>query len=114
VQTLVENAVKFAVTPRREGARIVIRGIAAHGGVRIEVEDDGPGFTADQVADRHGLGLLRARLALLYGEPASLDIDGTAGRTVVAITVPAGAGDGEGRAVAGGAQPDRCEARSRT
>src|SRR3954451_7593027 len=41
LQTLVENSVKYAVSPRREGAAIHVRAEASDGRVRISVEDDG-------------------------------------------------------------------------
>src|SRR5215471_5980555 len=44
LQTLVENSVKYAVSPRREGASIVVRARSSGGGVTVTVEDDGPGF----------------------------------------------------------------------
>src|SRR5262249_35262218 len=44
LQTLVENSVKYAVSPRREGASITVRAAASNGRARITVEDDGPGF----------------------------------------------------------------------
>jgi sensor histidine kinase YesM len=88
LQTLVENAVKYAVSPRREGGAIAVRARAAAGRVRLEVEDDGPGFDAGEVPPHHGLAVVRARLALTFGERASMDIRSTPGRTVIAIEVP--------------------------
>ena len=44
VQTLVENSVKYAVSPHRGGARISVRAERTSAGVRLSVEDDGPGF----------------------------------------------------------------------
>jgi sensor histidine kinase YesM len=114
LQTLVENAVKFAVTPRREGARLAIRAATVGARVRVEVEDDGPGFAATAVSDGHGLRLLRARLALLYGEPASLEIDSRAGRTVVAMTLPARARIDADRLLERTSEgPPACESRPR-
>src|SRR3954451_1787321 len=47
LQTLVENSVKYAVPPRRQGASIVVRVLTPEGRATIAVEDDGPGFPAD-------------------------------------------------------------------
>jgi sensor histidine kinase YesM len=88
VQTLVENSVKYAVSPRREGASIAVRASSNNGHVRVEVEDDGPGFDAAAAPDGHGLALVRERLARMPGEPGSLLIDARPGRTVVALDVP--------------------------
>src|SRR3954468_12419343 len=44
LQTLVENSVKYAVSPRREGATVAIAATESDGRVSMSVEDDGPGF----------------------------------------------------------------------
>jgi len=46
VQTLLENAVKYAVGPRIQGASIRIKAQAGEALLRLEVLDDGPGFLA--------------------------------------------------------------------
>ena len=94
LQTIVENAVKYAVTSQRSGARISIRGSIVNGRVRIQVDDDGPGFDGTRLPEGHGLALLRDRLALLYGDRAALDIDSGPGRTSVVVTVANDRGSG--------------------
>lgn len=88
LQTLVENSVKFAVSPRPGGASIVIRATMTGGRVRIDVEDDGPGFGSMGVPAGHGLALLDARLKMLYGNRATLKIDSQPARSIVAIELP--------------------------
>jgi two-component system sensor histidine kinase AlgZ len=91
LQTVVENSVKYAVSPRREGAAIRILAGEAVGGnhaARVSVEDDGPGFDASALPAGHGLALLRDRVALLFDGRAALEIDGTPGRARVTLTVP--------------------------
>jgi signal transduction histidine kinase len=88
LQTLVENSVKFAVTPRREGASIVVRAAAADGRLRVEVVDDGPGFDAGALPAGHGLALLRDRLTLLYDSRATMEIVSGDRGTTVGLTVP--------------------------
>jgi sensor histidine kinase YesM len=88
LQTLVENSVKYAIAPRRDGGRVSVRAAARDGRVRIEVEDDGPGFDPDVAPGNHGLALLRQRLALTYGEHAILRIETAPGRTVIALELP--------------------------
>lgn len=101
LQTLVENAVKFAVTPRRHGAELTIRASLIGGRVRVQVEDDGPGFDGTTLPEGHGLALLRDRLALLYGDRAALTIESGGGRSSVAVTLPHDrVGDGPGAAPA--------------
>jgi LytS/YehU family sensor histidine kinase len=91
LQTVVENSVKYAVSPRREGASIRISAGEVVGGshaTRVSVEDDGPGFDASALPAGHGLALLRDRVALLFGDRAALEIDGAPGRARVTLTVP--------------------------
>jgi LytS/YehU family sensor histidine kinase len=91
LQTLVENSIKFAV-PRRDGASVAIRAIGSNGHVRLEVEDDGPGFDTSLLREGHGLELLRSRLAMAFGDRAALHIDSRPGRTCIAMDVPVGPG----------------------
>ena len=86
--TLVENAVKHVVARRTEGATIAISSARADGRVTLEVLDDGPGFSLEQVPADHGLGNLAARLQLLFGEAAHLDVFRRGDSTVVQIVLP--------------------------
>jgi len=88
IQTLVENSVKYAVGPRREGAAIQVAVARRDGRLVVEVADDGPGFSPEAMAAGHGLDNLHARLTSLFGAEAALDIARREGRTVVAFTVP--------------------------
>jgi len=88
LQTLVENSVKYAVSPRREGGSIRVTATTAGGRVRVAVEDDGPGFDAAQRPEGHGLALLDARLAMLFGERASMSAISGPGETRVTLDVP--------------------------
>jgi sensor histidine kinase YesM len=88
LQTIVENSVKFAVSPRRAGAAITVRAARTGEHVTVSVEDDGPGFEAG-IPDGHGLALVRSRLAMLFGDRAALAIASRPGRTVVSMDVPA-------------------------
>lgn len=87
--TLVENAVKHVVAKRAEGAAIDIVAYAKDGGLILEVADDGPGFSLEQVPSDHGLGNLASRLELLFGEKEHLDVLRRDDGTVVRITLPA-------------------------
>jgi signal transduction histidine kinase len=91
IQTLVENSVKYAVSPRQQGARIAVRGRIASGAVVLEVTDDGPGFRGEVWVPGHGLDGLRARLEGLYAGRAKLEVvtDAPAG-AAVRIALPAG------------------------
>lgn len=88
LQTLVENSVKYAVSPSRTGAEVRIRARLDDERACIEVEDDGPGFDEAALAAGHGLANLRERLASLYAAGASLEIAAHDGRTAVRLSVP--------------------------
>jgi signal transduction histidine kinase len=88
VQTLVENSVKFAVSPRGEGSTITVRALAANDCTHVEVDDNGPGFDASAARDGHGHALVRARLALMFGDRARLNVDSRPGQTRVWFDVP--------------------------
>jgi two-component system LytT family sensor kinase len=72
LQPLVENALKYAVSPREEGGLVRIEGRARGTMLEISVIDDGPGLDSQSrpAERRSGVGLrnTRERLAVLYGE----------------------------------------------
>jgi len=87
LQPLVENAIKYAVSPQEEGARISLTAQVIGNRMRVTVADTGPGLQA-QAAGRitdgipvsrtsTGLGLanIRDRLAQAYGEDHRFEID---------------------------------------
>jgi LytS/YehU family sensor histidine kinase len=67
LQPLVENAIRHGTRLRAAGGRIVVRAQLRDGRIRLEVEDDGPGFPAGESL-REGVGLrsTRARIEHLY------------------------------------------------
>jgi sensor histidine kinase YesM len=70
LQPLVENAIKYAVTPSEEGADIWVTATREGRAVRIEVADSGPGGGAALVsAQSTGVGLanIQDRLGQAYG-----------------------------------------------
>ncbi len=88
LQTLVENSVKYAVSPSRDGAAIHVRATTGDGRLRVAVDDDGPGFDASQWPEGHGLHLLRARLALTFGDRARVTAKSRPGQTTVTLDLP--------------------------
>jgi sensor histidine kinase YesM len=88
VQTLVENSVKYAVSPRREGGCVTVRAAATNGRVRVSVSDDGPGFDPSARPAGHGLALLEDRLQMLYGGRAALAVASRSGSSQVTVDVP--------------------------
>jgi len=88
LQTLAENAVKYAVSPSREGATIKVSAALEGARLCLAVEDNGPGFDSTQLPDGHGLQLLKSRLAMTFGDRASLTTESHPGRTCVTLTLP--------------------------
>jgi LytS/YehU family sensor histidine kinase len=88
LQTLAENAVKYAVAPSRDGATVKVSGLSNDGQLRLTVEDDGPGFDGTQLPEGHGLQLLKSRLAMNFGDRAQLATDCHDGHTRVTLTLP--------------------------
>jgi len=89
LQTLVENSVKYAVSPRREGAAIIVRARTSGQTIAVTVEDDGPGFDPAMRPDGHGLALLQARLRMLFGEGADMRVESGDGGSSVTLVIPA-------------------------
>jgi signal transduction histidine kinase len=72
LQPLIENAIKYAVTPREEGGTIRISAKAHQGKLLFTIADDGPGLKngVTQPGKSSGVGLknTRERLKQLYGD----------------------------------------------
>ena len=71
LQPLIENAVKYAVSPREDGGSIRIEGRVRAGMLELSVQDDGPGLAnLEALGNGRGVGLrnTRERLAIVYGE----------------------------------------------
>jgi sensor histidine kinase YesM len=88
LQPLVENAIKYAVSPQEEGARISLTAQAIGNRLRVIVADTGPGLQAQgnprvsdslsgtrAVSTGVGLANIRDRLAQAYGEDHRFQID---------------------------------------
>jgi LytS/YehU family sensor histidine kinase len=88
LQTLVENGLKHSIAPRREGGELRVLAQTDGEAIRLEVWDDGPGFTAEAITSGHGLDNLQARLKTLFGAQAALDIQREELFTVVSISLP--------------------------
>jgi sensor histidine kinase YesM len=115
LQPLVENAIKYAVSPQEEGARISLSAQLVGQRLRLTVSDTGPGLQASKsrstlpaafagsgrpVSTGVGLANIRDRLAQAYGEDHLFEIRTPAdGGFTVVIELPyeraAGTIDGE-------------------
>lgn len=78
LQPLVENAVKYAVTPKEEGADITITASRSGSRLRLSVSDTGPGLQQgrNQETSSTGVGMvnIRERLSQAYGEDHRIDV----------------------------------------
>ncbi len=77
LQPLVENAMKYAISPREEGGSVGIIAGIEDGQLRLAVTDDGPGLPPVPAAGNgRGVGLrnTRERLKVLYGDAHNIEI----------------------------------------
>jgi two-component system LytT family sensor kinase len=93
LQPLVENAIKYAVTPQEEGADIAVEARLAGDRVQITVSDTGPGLNeaAPRATYSTGVGLpnIRDRLAQAFGGDHRFDIQSNReGGFAVMIEIP--------------------------
>jgi LytS/YehU family sensor histidine kinase len=86
IQPLVENAVKHGVASRTAGGTVRLTARKTAEGVRVEVSDDGAGFSA---GPRTGVGLenVHQRLKLCFGDQAGLTIESTGQGSTVGFIV---------------------------
>lgn len=93
LQPVIENAIKYAVTPSEEGADIIMSAHLVGQNVRITVSDSGSGLNpdGDVTTTSTGVGLpnIRDRLAQAYGDQQSFDTRHSPdGGYVVTIELP--------------------------
>jgi two-component system, LytTR family, sensor kinase len=93
LQPLVENCIKYAVTPQEEGAEIVIAAHVSGDRLMISVSDNGPGLNAERSAltQSAGVGLnnIRDRLFQTYGDDHRFEMLSNVPQGVVAtIEIP--------------------------
>jgi signal transduction histidine kinase len=93
LQPLVENSIKYAVTPQEDGADIIVDARLNGERVQITVTDTGPGLNDAAVRPSYstgvGLANIRDRLAQVFGPDHSFDTRADpAGGFIVAIDIP--------------------------
>jgi sensor histidine kinase YesM len=74
LQPLVENALKHGLEPKMEGGEIMIKAAEENDIIRIEVTDTGCGFSSFHNTGV-GIGNVRERIQLLYGEKGRFIIE---------------------------------------
>ncbi len=73
LQHLIDNAIRHGIARRSEAGSIIVRGRREGDAIKLEVIDDGPGWSGD-APPGHGIENTRERLRALYGDSASLTI----------------------------------------
>jgi signal transduction histidine kinase len=93
LQPLIENAVKYAISPRESGGSITIRGnVDDQENVMLSIEDDGPGMTdTSRIDSGRGVGLrnTRERLLAMYGDRAHVKVTNINPGLRIALQFPA-------------------------
>jgi two-component system, LytTR family, sensor kinase len=92
LQPLIENGIKYAISPREEGGRVRIGGHVTGGMLQLEVSDDGPGMSdPTRLTNGRGVGIrnTRERLQVLYAERGAVNVTNTEPGLRVALTFPA-------------------------
>ena len=88
LQPLLENAVRYAVSPSRTGAAIVLRAQIRGSILEVSVSDDGtPSANGSQ---GHGIGLknVRERLHALFGDEGTLELESAAAGWTARMRLP--------------------------
>ena len=92
LQPIVENAIRYAIAPRKSKGRISISSSRREGRLRIVVEDNGPGLAAGKESNSSGgvgLRVTAERLLRLFGENHIFSLASPAGGGVsVLIEIP--------------------------
>jgi sensor histidine kinase YesM len=88
LQTLIENSMKHAIAPRREGGFIGVSISRDGDSLVAEVRDDGPGFSREALRGGHGLDMLEQRFETLYGTAGSIEIASSEAGACVRFRLP--------------------------
>jgi signal transduction histidine kinase len=92
VQPLVENAVRYGVSPFPAGGSVTVRARVEGDALVLEVEDSGPGATLETMADAPGVGIrgVRAQLETHFPQAWRMELVRPAtGGFVVRLVMPA-------------------------
>ena len=91
LQPLIENAIKYAVSPREQGGAIRIGACVVEDTLRLEVSDDGPGLVdVTRMDNGRGVGLrnTRERLHVLYGDAGRVSIENMSPGLSIRLRLP--------------------------
>lgn len=89
LQPIVENAIRYGISTRRETGEILIRANQHGGHLRLEVRDDGPGMRKS-FSEGVGLSNTRKRLKQFYGDDYFFELSNVPGGGMsVTLEIPA-------------------------
>ena len=91
LQPLVENAIKHGVSRQVDGGTVRVAGVRDGEVLRLSVHNDGPSLPSDWKPGPVGVGVgnLRTRLQILYGDQSELRLGpGDRGGVEVVVTLP--------------------------
>lgn len=74
LQILVENSIKHVAAKRSGETLLDISAYNSVGSLKIEVKDNGNGFSENEIKTGHGLDTLKKRLENIFGDDARLEI----------------------------------------
>lgn len=93
LQPVVENAIKHGVSKKLTNGTIILRTRDKGGYVEITVEDDGVGFSKEELKKEKSVGLRNIQFRLEHLVNGTFDIASEVGKgTVVTITIPKNGG----------------------
>lgn len=88
LQPIVENSIKYAISPRPKGGQLRVSARRQTGQLVLDVWDDGPGFILDTIPAGHSLDNLQARLKTMFCDNAKLSVSSNGSETTVAVCLP--------------------------
>lgn len=88
IQPLVENSIKYAISPSAHGGRILISARRLNDTLMISMFDSAPVFNLDEVPVGHSIDNLRSRLTALFQDSASVAVSAVDGGKEVRLTMP--------------------------
>lgn len=88
LQPLVENAIVHGIAKLTEGGHLSLAASRVHDRLRVTVGNDVPQDHVSSPGTGIGLGNLRERLRVLYGEAAHLVLERVAQRAIVVVELP--------------------------
>jgi two-component system, LytTR family, sensor kinase len=90
LQPIIENAIKYAVANRKQGATITISAQRQQQNLQLRIADDGPGLALPKNNSGAGVGLnnIRNRLLQHFGATAQLQTSASAHGYTVEISLP--------------------------